>query len=314
MLSEILQATILVSLAAATIRIATPILFAAMGELIAERAGVMNLGVEGMMLMGAYVGFMVGNRTDSLVLATVMGMLAGGMMALLMAFMAVTLKVDQTVTGLALNLFALGLTFYWYRVAYLGGGSGAIPTTRIFMPTPIPLLSKIPWVGEAVFTQYVLTYIAIALVPAVWFFLHRTSYGLLLRCLGENPRAVDMKGYSVPRLQYLAVIFGGLMAGLGGAFLTLASAGVFVQEISNGRGWLAIVLVIAGNWRPGRILVAALVFAFLDAFQLQMQGLGVKLPYQIFLALPYVFAILALALSRSRSQAPAALGAAYSRE
>lgn len=314
MLTELFQATIFISLLAATIRIATPILLAAQGELIAERSGVMNLGVEGMMLMGAYVGFMVGNKTDSLLLAIVLAMLAGAMMSLIMAFMAVTLKVDQTVTGLALNLFAQGLSFYWYRVAYGSSGTGAQPNTRIFDLLQIPLLAKIPILGEILFSQYILTYIAWAMVPLIWIFLYRTKYGLLIRCLGENPRAVDMKGYSVGRLQYLSIIFGGLMAGLGGSFLTLASAGVFVPDISAGRGWLAIVLVIAGDWSPVRIVAAALVFAFLDAFQLQMQGLGFKLPYQLFLALPYVFAILALVLSRTKSQAPQALGTPYSRE
>lgn len=152
------------------------------------------------------------------------------------------------------------------------------------------------------------------MVPAIWFFLYRTRYGLLIRTLGENPRAADVKGVSVPRYRYLAVIFGGLMAGLGGSFLTLASAGVFVQDISAGRGWLAIVVIIAGNWQPNRIVLAALIFAFLDAFQLQMQGLGVQLPYQIFLALPYVVAILALALSRARSKGPQSLGIPYTRE
>ncbi len=314
MLTDIFQWTIIISILAATIRIATPIVIAAMGELVTERSGVMNLGVEGMMLMGAYVGFMVGNQTDSLFLATLAAMLAGAGMALIMAFMAVTLKVDQTVTGLALNLLALGLSFYWYRVAYGSSGSASTPTTRIFDVLPIPLLSRIPFLGEILFAQYLLTYIGLALVPLIWIFLYRTRYGLLVRCLGENPQAVDMKGYSVGRIQYLSVLFGGLMGGLGGSFLTLASAGVFVPEISAGRGWLAIVLVIAGNWSPVRILWAALIFAFLDAFQLQMQGLGIKLPYQIFLALPYLFAILALILSHTRSQAPEALGKPYSRE
>jgi general nucleoside transport system permease protein len=152
------------------------------------------------------------------------------------------------------------------------------------------------------------------MVPAIWFFLFKTKYGLLIRCLGENPRAVDMKGISVIRLQYLAVLFGGMLGGVAGSYLTIASVGMFVPDISAGRGWLAIVLVIAGNWNPWRILIAALLFAFLDAFQLQMQGLGVQLPYQLFLAMPYIFAILAMLGSRTKSRAPQALGVPYSRE
>jgi simple sugar transport system permease protein len=313
MLTDILTMAVIISLLTAMVRMATPILLAALGELVTENAGVMNLGVEGMMLMGAYVGFMVGDKTDSLLLAVLAAMLVGAMMSLIMAFMANTLKVDQTVTGLALNLLASGLSFYWYRVAYNELG-GQAPTTQIFQVAPIPVLSKIPLIGEILFSQTILTYIALLLVPLIWFFLYLTRYGLLIRTLGENPRAADVKGVSVPRFRYLAVIFGGMMAGLGGSFLTLASAGVFVPEISAGRGWLAIVIVIAGNWQPFRILVAALIFALLDAFQLQMQGLGVKLPYQVFLALPYVFAILALVLSRARSKAPQSLGIPYTRE
>lgn len=311
-MSELLRATIIISMLTATIRMATPLLLAALGELMAERAGVMNLGVEGMMLMGAFVGFLVANKTNSLGLAIAAAMLAGAAMSLIMAVMASTLKVDQVVTGLALNLLSTGLTFYWYRVIYQNTPS--TPTTHIFTVIPLPLLSKIPYLGEILFSQYLLTYIALLMVPLIWLFLHRTKYGLLIRCLGENPRAVDVKGVNVTLVQYLAVAFGGLMAGLGGSFLTLASAGLFVPEISAGRGWLAIVIVIAGNWKPARILLAALVFAFLDAFQLQMQGLGVQLPYQLFLALPYVFAILVMMSSRARSQAPQSLGVPYTRE
>jgi simple sugar transport system permease protein len=311
-MNELLRATIIISMLTATIRMATPLLLAALGELMAERAGVLNMGVEGMMLMGAFVGFLVANKTDSLGLAIAAAMLAGAAMSLIMAVMASTLKVDQIVTGLALNLLSLGLTFYWYRMLYKNDPS--TPTTHIFTVIPLPLLSKIPYLGEILFSQYLLTYIALLMVPLIWLFLHRTKYGLLIRCLGENPRAVDMKGVNVTLLQYLAVAFGGLMAGLGGSFLTLASAGLFVPEISAGRGWLAIVIVIAGNWMPARILLAALVFAFLDAFQLQMQGLGVQLPYQLFLALPYVFAILVMMSSRARSQAPQSLGIPYTRE
>lgn len=312
-MTNILTVTVFISLLSATVRMATPVLLAALGELVTERSGVQNLGVEGMMLMGAYIGFMVGNKTDSLLLAVAGAILAGMLMSLIMAFMANTLKVDQTVTGLALNLFASGLSFYWYRVAYKELG-GQMPTTRIFGLAPIPILSKIPVIGEIFFSQTFLTYLAFLLVPVIWFFLYRTREGLLIRALGENPQAIDVKGVNVTKMRYLAVLFGGIMAGLGGSFLTLASVGMFVPEISAGRGWLAIVIVIAGNWIPFRILIAALIFAFLDAFQLQMQGLGVQLPYQIFLALPYLFAILALVMSRAKSQAPRSLGVPYSRE
>lgn len=311
-MSEALIVTIIISVLAATVRIATPLILAALGELMAERSGIMNLGVEGMMLMGAFIGFLVANKTGSLGLGLIAAMLGGAALSLIMAVMASTLKVDQIVTGLALNLLSTGLTAYWYRVTYPSAQNK--PTTAIFSTIQLPLLSKIPFLGEILFSQYLLTYIALLMVPVVWFFLYRTKYGLVIRCLGENPRATDMKGVNVTLVQFLTVTFGGLMAGLGGSFLTLASTGMFVPDISAGRGWLAIVIVIAGNWMPGGILVAALFFAFLDAFQLQMQGLGVQVPYQLLLALPYVIAILAMMTSRARSQAPQSLGIPYSRE
>jgi general nucleoside transport system permease protein len=315
-ITDLLRAAFIISLLSGMLRIATPILLAALGELVTERAGVMNLGVEGTMLMGAFVGFLVANKTGSLWLAVVVGMIAGGIMAGLLAFMACILKADQTITGLAINLFAAGISYYWYRITYpLSASENAeLPTINIFHTVNIPFLSKIPYIGEILFSQHILTYFALILVPVIWFFLYRTKLGLELRCLGEKPRVIDMRGLNVTLRQFLAVIFGGLMAGLGGAFLPLASTGIYVQAMTAGRGWLAIVIVIAGNWKPGRILMAALIFGLLDAIQLQAQGIGIKLPYQIFLALPYVLGIVIMMVSRSRSESPAALGVPYTRE
>lgn len=294
------------------VRIATPILLAALGELVTERAGILNLGVEGLILTGSFIGFFVVSQTGSIPLALLAAVFAGGMMALIMAFMASTLKVDQVVTGLAINLLASGLTFYWYRVAFKG--TGETPTIDVMKIVQVPLLSKIPVLGEVIFSQHPLTYFALLMVPLIWFFINRTKYGLEIRALGENPRAIDIKGVNVTSLQYLAVIFGGMMGGLGGAFLTVVSAGLFLPDMSAGRGWLAIVVVIAGNWLPFRILLATLAFAFFEAFQLQAQSLGVQFPYQILLALPYVMAIVLLTTSRSKSEAPAHLGIPYHRD
>lgn len=314
MLDDFLQPVIIVSMLASTIRIATPVLLAALGELVTEKAGVLNMGVEGMMLTGAFVGFYVTSETGSLWLGIAGGMLAGAAMSLIMAVMGITLRLNQTVIGLGMNLLAAGLTFYWYRISFEISGAVSVPTVDIFPPVELPVLSGIPFLGEILFSQRLLTYLAFLMVPVIWFFLYRTKYGMALRGIGENPRAVDTKGISVYRYQYLAVIFGGLMAGLGGAFLPLGSTALFVTGITAGRGWLAIVLVIAGNWIPWRVMVAALIFAFLDAFQLQAQGLGVNIPFQIMLALPYVAAILAMMGTRARSIAPAALGVPYARE
>jgi simple sugar transport system permease protein len=241
-------------------------------------------------------------------------MVVGALMGLLMAFMASTLKVNQTVSGLAVNLLASGLSFYLFRLSFKDVGSENLPSIDIFQVLRIPLLSQIPYLGRILFSQHVLTYIAFLLVPIVAFFLYRTKYGLELRCVGENPRAVDMKGISVPLRQYLAVMFGGVMSGVGGAFLTVASAGMFVPEISGGRGWIALAIVIFGNWRPSRIVVGALFFGLIESFQMSLQAVGVDLPYQLLLALPYLFTILALVVGQGQSRKPLALGVPYYRE
>jgi ABC-type uncharacterized transport system permease subunit len=313
-MSDILQVTFIVSLLAGMVRIATPILFGALGELVTERAGVLNLGVEGAMLMGAFAGFVMAYFTGSLWSGVLAAIASGALMGLLMAVMACTLKVDQTVTGLALNILSTGVTFYLYRLAFKDVSSSNLPNIKIFEVWRIPLLSQIPILGEVIFSQHVLTYIGLAFVPVIWFFLYRTKYGLELRVMGENPRAVDMRGANVALRQYLAVIFGSMMAGLGGAFLTLASAGLFVPQISGGRGWIAIALVIFGNWNPNTILLGALFFGLIDSLQLQLQAVGVNLPYQLLLTLPYLLTILVLLGSRGRTRAPLALGIPYMRE
>lgn len=311
--SDLLQAAIITSILASAFRIATPMLLAALGELITERAGILNLGVEGMMLMGAFMGFMVTYFSGNIWLGVVAAMGVGGTMALIMVFMAATLKVEQIVTGMALNLRGSGISLFWHRLLF-DKSTVNVATIEIFKPLNITGLSDIPYLGEILFSHRWMTYMAFLMVPVIWFFLYRTKYGLQIRSLGENPRALDMKGVSVIRLQYLATIFGGIMAGLGGAFLTLGASPRFVPEISAGRGWLAIVIVIAGNWLPWRIMLAGLVFALLDSFQLHVQGVGAQIPYQILLAIPYVFAIIAMISRKARSEAPSHLGVPYMRE
>lgn len=312
MLADLFQTTVIVSLLAATVRIATPLLLAAIGELVAERSGVYNMGLEGTMLMGALTAYLAADASGSLWMGVVAALTTGALMSLLFAFLVITLQVEQIVTGLAMNLLGSGLSVYWLRAAFKG--QSQIPATPIFENVPIPLLSDLPIIGPVLFDQKALTYLALLSVPAVWWFLYRTRPGLDLRCAGENPKALDIKGLSIAARQYGAVVFGGAMAGLGGAFLTVASASRFAPEMTNGRGWLAIVIVIAGMWRPVPILVATLVFSFLDALQLQIQGIGIAIPYQLMLALPYVVAILALAVRRRHAGAPAMLGTAYTRE
>ena len=311
-MGDFFQATIIVSILAATVRIATPLLLSALGELVSERAGILNLGVEGNMLMSAFSGFMVTYISGSLWVGLLGAVLTGALMNLLMVFMAATLKVEQVVTGLALNMLASGMSLFLYKAFFAGSGN-KLPTIPIFEVVRIPFLSSIPYVGEILFSQKLLTYAALLMVPAVWFFLYRTKYGLEIRCLGENPKVIDTKGLSVMWRQYLAVVLGGLLIGLGGAFVTIGSTVRFIPEITAGRGWLALVIVIAGNWRPTGILIAALIFAFLEAFQLQVQGVGVQLPYQLLLALPYVVAILLMVFKRGTSEEPSRLAVPYFR-
>ena len=311
MWSDLLEAGIVVSVLAAAIRIATPILFAALGELVAERAGIYNMGLEGMMLMGAFAGWLGTYHSGSALVGLGAAVLAGLLMSLLFAFMVITLKIEQIVTGLALNLLASGLSTFWLRSAF--SDMKNVPGISILQNAPIPLLSDIPYVGPILFDQRVVSYVALLLVPAVWLFLYRSRLGLEIRCIGENPKALDIKGHSVALRQYAAVLFGGAMAGLGGACLTVAATAHFVPDMVNGRGWLALVIVIAGGWSPGLVLTAALAFSFLDALQLQIQGVGIQIPYQLLLAMPYAAAIVALMLRRKAGRAPAMLGVSYRR-
>jgi ABC-type uncharacterized transport system permease subunit len=313
-MSELLREGFIVALLAAMVRIATPILLAAMGELVAERAGVLNLSIEGTMLMGAFAGFLTTYWTKSLWVGLASALIAGALMGLLLAFMASTLKVDQTVTGLAMNIFASGLTYYLFRLAFKNSGSQNLASISSQGTVAIPLLSRIPVLGTILFSQNLLTYFALLLVPAVSFFIYRTRPGLELRSIGDNPRAAEMRGLGIAGRQYLAVIFGGMMAGLGGAFLSVASTGLFVPDMTSGRGWIALAIVIFGNWQPSRILIGALFFGLIDAMQLSLQAIGMHLPYQLLLALPYILTIVALVFYRARSMAPLALGKPYYRE
>jgi simple sugar transport system permease protein len=314
MWSDLLQAAFVVSLIRGMFRIGTPILMSALGELVAERAGVLNLGLEGIMAMGALAGFAVAFYTGELWLGIVAALLAGGVLGLLMAFLVVTLQSDQIIAGLTLNLLAAGISLYIFRVAFADYASQSVPSIRTFTELRLPFLADLPVVGRALFSNDLLTYLVILFVPILAFFLYRTRPGLVLRSVGENPRAVDMRGVNVVRYQYLAVTFGAMMAGLGGAFLSLASAGLFVPGIVAGRGWIAVAIVILGNWRPASILAGALFFGLIESFQLQVQGVGISFPHQLLVMLPYLLTIIALVIGRHKAGAPAALGVAYSRE
>ena len=309
-MSQLFQEAIIVSILAATIRSVTPLLFSAMGELITQRAGIWNMGVEGTMLMGAFAAYIAATSTGSLWLAVLAAILAGALTGLIIAFMTATLRVDHFIAGLGLNLLASGLTLYWFQ-SYIQGR--AQPTFSGFRDVAIPLLSDIPVVGPILFSQRLLTYVAFLAVPAVWFLLYRSRYGLELRCLGENPKALDVKGLSVTARQFAAVMIGSAMTGLGGGFLMLGFSDRFLADFTAGRGWIVVVALIAGNWKPKGVLIAVTAFAFLESLATHLQVLGAQVPHQLLLALPYLASLVLLMGVRFRSGQPARLGVPYLR-
>jgi len=301
--------TFLVGLVAATLRVATPLLLGTLGELFAERAGILNLGIEGTMFFGAFVGFLVGGATGSLWLGVVAAIVAGVLSGLLMALLSVQLGVNQHVSGLGITLLLTGLSLFGFRLFY--GEPRVPPAIEPF--NRIAPLGQTPILGP-IFEQYTLTYIAFALVPVAWWLLYRTSFGLQIRAVGENPEAADAAGVNVFLIRYLALAIAGGLMGAGGAFLSLAQLGAFTYGIIAGRGWVCIALVIFGNWDPVRVLWGALLFGGVFALQLRLQITGLQLPYETFLALPYLVTILALAIAGRNVAYPAALLKPYKRE
>jgi simple sugar transport system permease protein len=290
---------------AAAVRVATPLLLAATGETVTERAGVINLGLEGMMLAGALaatLGASAAGPWTGLALAVLAGML----LAAAFAAIAIGARADQIIAGTALTLGAVGLTGTIYRQAYGTGGAGlALPTLA---PVPIPLLSRIPILGPALFDQPAPTYLALVALPVVWWVLFRTRPGLALRATGEGAAMARAAGVRTGLVRAAATIVGGGFAGLAGATLVLAQVGTFAEKMTAGRGYVAIAIVVLGRWHPAGVAVAALLFGAATALQYVFQALGLAVPYQLFLMLPYVLTLLALAGAVGRVRAPADLG------
>lgn len=297
------------ALLGATLRIATPILLAALGETIIERAGILNLGIEGTMLLSAFSGFVVAQLSGSLWLGLFAAILTGLLLCLLMALLSVTLGLNQHVAGLGITLLASGLALFMFRMFY-GGASTPPALSRSFQQWPILKGTLL----EPLFSQYGITYVALLLVPLLGWLLLHTSFGLRLRSVGENPEAADIAGLNVYALRYQALILGGALMGLAGAFLSLAQLGAFTHGVVNGRGWVAIAIVIFGNWQPSKVFYGALLFGFLQALQLRLQAQGIALPYEALLALPYIITIIILALTGRNASYPAALLKPYRRE
>lgn len=312
MIHEILSATFITGLIGATMRMATPIIFAMLGEIITERSGVLNLGIEGTMLFGAMTGFLVTMNTGSLWAGVLMAALTGIVLALLMAFLAVFLGLSQHVSGLGITLFATGLAMFIYRLQF--GSPVVPPTVQPFTRMKIPLLSEIPVIGPGLFDQYVLTYVAWLLIPLVAILLYRTKIGLIIRTVGENPFAADTVGVNVNLTRTICLAVGGAFMGVGGAFLTLAHQNMFLMDVIGGRGWVAIAMVIFGNWDPVKGTIGALLFGVLDGLQLRLQGFGLQIPFDIFLMIPYLITIIALIGVSRKASVPAALLQPYRRE
>ena len=290
----------------------TPILYAALGELVTEKAGVTNLGVEGMMLIGAVSGFMAAIVSGNSWIGLLVALLAGGLMGLIHAVLTVSLRANQVVSGLALALFGAGLS------GYLGKSYIGIPVAEPFRGVALPLLGDIPVLGPVFFRQDILVYLSWVLVFALWFFLKRTRAGLYLQAIGENPGAADSLGIHVFALRYLYVVVGGMLCGAGGAYLSLASAPSWLENMTAGRGWIAVALVIFALWRPGRALVGSYLFGGIDALGFHLQAAGVHISHFFLQMLPYIFTIAVLtavmAKRGGRLAAPGALGLPYDRE
>ena len=311
-MEQVMTTAFITGLLAAMMRMATPIIFGTLGEILCERAGVLNLGIEGIMLMGAMTGFLTTLTTGSLWLGVAAAALVGVLLSLFMAFLAVYLGLSQHVSGLGITLFSTGLAMFIYRLAV--GSPVNPPTVRPFTQTAIPILSGIPILGTALFNQYVLVYIALLLVPLIWFLLYRTSWGLAIRTVGENPFAADTVGINVNLTRTLCLAAGGALMGVGGAFLTLAHQNMFLIDVVGGRGWIAVAMVIFGNWDPVKGMAGAMIFGFLDALQLRLQGLGFDIPFHLFLIIPYLMTVIALVGVSRRAAAPAGLLKPYRRE
>jgi simple sugar transport system permease protein len=304
---DILEILMTASFWTAAIRIASPLIFATLGELICERAGVLNLGIEGIMVAGAFAGWMAVYSGLGLWPGVMVAFVVGMGFGLIHSILTVPYGLSQHVVGLGVTLLATSSTYYAYRLALPEVTSP--PKIAAFQPYEIPVLSDIPLIGPALFAQTPLTYLAFIMVAIVAIILYRTPLGLAVRAAGENPQAVAAQGLSVTAIRMGAVMIGSGLMAIGGAFLTMSAFNSFFFEMVSGRGWICIALVVFGAWRPGKALLGAILFAAFDALQIRIQQtpLGAGIPYQVFLMMPYFLSILALVAMSRRAEVPAAL-------
>jgi len=308
-IGELISTTVLVGILASGIRLATPYLYAAIGETFGQRSGVLNLGVEGQMLLGAFASFYIVFRTGNLWLGILAAMVAGALMGLAMAFVTVNLRAEQGISGIGFYLFGLGMSDLLFQRLL-----GTVETVSGFTKIYIPFLSDIPFIGDIFFQQNLLVYFAFALVPIAWFVLNKTTLGLKIRAVGEHPEAADSVGVSVARVRYFTITLGGTLSGVAGASLSIALLNVFQQNMTSGLGFIAVALVYFGGWRPWGVLGGALLFSMVNSLQLWVQVLGIPIPSDIAVMMPYVLTILALIVAVSRVRAPSALTKPFGRD
>jgi len=307
---ELLEILASAGLWAAVLRIATPLIFGTLGALLCERAGVLNLGIEGIMTFGAMIGWLTVFQGADLWTGVAAAFAAGMLFGLLHAGMTVNLGLSQHVTGLGITLFASSVAYYLFRLAVPVAGTP--PTIEPFQPITVPLLSSIPFLGSVLSSQTAPTWLAVLTALAMAWLLFRTPLGLAIRMSGENPEAAEAQGVDPVRIRIGCVMVGSGLMAVGGAFLTLSAFNSFFPTMVQGRGWVCIALVVFASWRPGRALFGALLFALFDAYQLRLQTvLGGVVPYQLFLMVPYVLSIVALVVMARRARVPQGLMKPY---
>ena len=306
--SEILTATVIIGILTSGIRLATPYLYAAIGETFGQRSGVLNLGVDGQMLLSAFIAFYVAFTSGSLWLGLLAAIGVGALMGLAMAFVTVNLHAEQGISGIGFYLFGLGMSDLLFKMLL-----GTVETVKGFPKVHIPLLGNIPIIGEIFFQHNIMVYGAFLLVPAAWFVLNKTTLGLKIKAVGENPEAADSLGVNVARIRYFTIILGGMLSGVAGASMSIALLNVFQQNMTSGLGFIAVALVYFGAWRPWGVLAGALLFSMVNSMQLWMQVLNIPIPSEIAVMLPYILTIIVLVASVSRVRSPSALTKPFER-
>ncbi len=307
-MDELLTSGVIIGILTSAIRLATPYLYAAVGEAFAQSSGVVNLGVDGTMLITAFAAFFVVLNTGNIWLGLLAAILTGLVMGLLMSFISVTLKAEQGISGIGLHMFGLGLSSLLFNVLV-----GTVKTVTGFQSVKIPVLGDIPYIGEVFFNHSLLVYGAFLLVPIAWWILDKTSWGLMIKSVGQNPAAADSLGVNVDKVRYSSVCIGAMLAGVAGASLSISLLNLFQDNLTAGQGFIAVALVYFGGWKPLGIMGGALLFSTVNAFQLWMQVLGVNIPSDVAVMLPYLLTIAALAVTVNRTRQPAALNKPFER-